>query len=82
MPIYTYKCQRCGIEFKKKQTFSAPLLRHCPECRTGALRRVLQLPSIIFKGSGWYSTDHRTETDRLNRKNDKVHNSGGEKSQS
>ena len=85
MPVYTYRCQSCGVEFKKMQTFSDKPLKRCPECRTGAVRRVLQLPGIVFKGSGWYSTDHRSssgQTSTLNQKNDKAESSRGEKSAS
>ena len=60
MPTYTYRCQSCGIEFEKVQKFSDKPLTRCPECRTGAVRRVPQPPAIVFKGSGWYATDHRS----------------------
>ncbi|MGH2521360.1 MAG: FmdB family zinc ribbon protein [Anaerolineales bacterium] len=82
MPVYTYRCQSCGVEFKKIQTFSDTPLKRCPECRTGAVRRVLQLPVIVFKGSGWYSTDHHSssgQTNTPNPKNDKAEISRGEK---
>lgn len=58
MPIYTYRCQNCSIEFEKAQAFSEKPFTRCPECCKNALRRVPQRPAIIFKGSGWYSTDH------------------------
>ena len=85
MPMYTYRCQSCGVEFKKIQTFLVKPLKRCPECRTGTVRRVLQLPVIVFKGSGWYSTDNRSssgQTSTLNQKNDKAESSRGEKSAS
>lgn len=60
MPLYTYRCESCGIQFEKMQKFADKPLTRCPECRTGSVRRVLQPPAIVFKGSGWYSTDHRS----------------------
>ena len=60
MPTYTYRCQSCGVQFDKIQKFSDKPLTRCPECRTGTVRRIPQPSAIIFKGSGWYSTDHRS----------------------
>ncbi len=60
MPTYTYRCQSCGVVFDKVQKFSDKALTRCPECRTGAVHRIPQPPAIVFKGSGWYSTDHRS----------------------
>lgn len=59
MPIYKYRCQNCGFEFEKRQTYLEKILICCPECKKPALQRVPQMPAIVFKGSGWYSTDHR-----------------------
>ena len=58
MPIYTYRCRSCGFELTKIQSFSDKPVRRCPACHTGRVRRVLQSSVIVFKGSGWYSTDH------------------------
>lgn len=80
MPVYTYRCQSCGVEFIKMQTFFAMPLKRCPECQRGALRRVPQLPAIVFKGSGWYSTDHRSVDSRPSQKQAKVEHSLSEKS--
>ena len=84
MPVYTYRCQGCGGEFKKKEAFFDKPLKRCPECHRGVVRRVPQLPVIVFKGSGWYSTDHRSlarQTSAFNQ-NDKTEHSTGEKSES
>jgi putative FmdB family regulatory protein len=60
MPIYTYRCENCGIQFEQQQHFDdAPLVR-CPECNKNALRKVYTPVSIVFKGSGFYATDHRS----------------------
>jgi putative FmdB family regulatory protein len=60
MPVYAYRCQSCGIQFERQQKFEDKPLTRCPECRKGTVRRILQPPSIVFKGSGWYATDHRS----------------------
>jgi putative FmdB family regulatory protein len=77
MPMYTYRCQSCGAKSKETQTFIAAPLKRCPECQRDMLRRVLQLPTIVFKGAGWYSTDHRShapagQTNTLRPKTGKV----------
>jgi len=59
MPIYQYKCNNCGANIEKMQSFSADPLVDCPECHQPALKRVLQAAGIIFKGSGWYITDSK-----------------------
>ena len=58
MPTYQYKCEECGIVFDRFQHFSEEPLDACPEC-SGQVRRVVQPVGIIFKGKGFYVTDHR-----------------------
>jgi putative FmdB family regulatory protein len=58
MPMYTYRCDKCGVRFDRIQSFSAQALRRCPECR-GHVRRLIQPAGIVFKGSGWYITDSK-----------------------
>jgi putative FmdB family regulatory protein len=58
MPLYEYQCQTCGVRFERLQRKSDPILEQCPEC-DGAVRRLIQPPGIIFKGSGFYVTDNR-----------------------
>ena len=60
MPIYTYRCENCGVQFDRQQKFSDPPLAWCPECSKKALRKVYQPVGIVFKGSGFYATDHRS----------------------
>ncbi len=60
MPIYTYRCDSCGVEFERHQSFTDEPLKTCPECRKKALRKVITPTKIIFKGSGFYSTDHKS----------------------
>ncbi len=58
MPIYEYKCNRCSFRFELKQSFSENNPVSCPRCGSNA-RRIFWPVPIIFKGSGFYSTDHR-----------------------
>ena len=58
MPIYEYECEECAHRFEKKQSFSDKPEAECPQCK-GSSRRVFHPAPIIFKGSGFYVTDHR-----------------------
>jgi putative FmdB family regulatory protein len=58
MPIYEYECKACRTVFERFQRFSEPPVTECPDCR-GPVRKVLHPVGIVFKGSGWYSTDAR-----------------------
>ncbi|MBI2866689.1 MAG: hypothetical protein HYX99_04955 [Chloroflexi bacterium] len=59
MPIYEYECTCCGARFERRQSFSEDRRALCPHCQ-GHAQRVLHSVPIIFKGSGFYVTDHRT----------------------
>ena len=59
MPVYTYRCESCGVQFERQQSFNDAPLRICPECRKKSLRKVISPVRVVFKGSGFYSTDHR-----------------------
>jgi len=57
MPLYDYRCQKCGETFEVMQKFSdAPLTVH--EGCGGGLEKLLSPPALQFKGSGWYITDY------------------------
>jgi putative FmdB family regulatory protein len=58
MPIYEYECGSCSHRFEKKQDFSSKPVAACPKCKAKA-KRVFHPAPIIFKGSGFYVTDHR-----------------------
>jgi putative FmdB family regulatory protein len=60
MPIYTYRCENCGVQFDRRQKFDDPPLVICPECQTETLRKVYLPVGIVFKGSGFYATDNRS----------------------
>jgi putative FmdB family regulatory protein len=61
MPIYEYECRACRQRFEKLQSINDEPIRVCPNCG-GETRRVLQPVGVIFKGSGWYITDSRKNT--------------------
>jgi putative FmdB family regulatory protein len=67
MPVYTYRCENCGVQFDRFQSFSDSVLTRCPECNKKALRKVYTPVGIVFKGSGFYSTDHRSASGSFNR---------------
>lgn len=60
MPVYTYRCDNCGHQFDKQQSFSEGPLKACPECRKHALNKVYKPSGVVFKGSGFYVTDKRS----------------------
>ena len=60
MPLYEYQCSECKRKIEVLQKFSDPVLSECSECG-GELERILSVPSIRFKGSGWYVTDYSSK---------------------
>jgi putative FmdB family regulatory protein len=58
MPIYEYACTTCGRRTEAKQGFDDPPLEECPYCG-GRLRKLYSPVGIVFKGSGFYSTDSK-----------------------
>jgi putative FmdB family regulatory protein len=61
MPIYEYACTACGERTEAKQSFDDPPLEECPQCG-GKLRKLYSPVGIVFKGSGFYSTDTKKDT--------------------
>lgn len=57
MPTYVYACKSCAHRFEQYQSFSEDSLVTCPECAHDELRKVFDSVGIVFKGSGFYSTD-------------------------
>jgi putative FmdB family regulatory protein len=57
LPLYEYKCVKCGHRFEKIESVSASTAKKCPKCG-GKAERLLSAPAIQFKGSGWYVTDY------------------------
>jgi putative FmdB family regulatory protein len=58
MPIYGYRCRSCGHEFEVLQKMSDAPLKTCPKC-SGQLSKIPYAAGIIYKGSGYYSTDYK-----------------------
>lgn len=63
MPTYDYRCDACQHELEEFQSFSEKPLKKCPACGKSKLRRLLGTgAAILFKGSGFYQTDYRSES--------------------
>lgn len=63
MPTYEYACESCGYELERLQSITARPLRKCPKCGKNKLQRLIGTGAgIIFKGSGFYETDYRSES--------------------
>ncbi len=60
MPVYTYRCENCGVQFERQQSFTDEPLKICPECRKKSLKKVISPVRVVFKGSGFYATDHKS----------------------
>ncbi len=61
MPTYEYECEKCGHKFEVFQSITAEPLKKCPKCN-GKIRRLIGTGAgLIFKGSGFYATDHRSK---------------------
>jgi putative FmdB family regulatory protein len=71
MPVYTYRCESCGVQFERQQSFSDVPLKTCPECRKKSLKKVMTPVGIVFKGSGFYATDHKSPSGQVTREGKK-----------
>ena len=60
MPIYEYKCPKCG-EFEVTQRITEDALKKCPTCKS-KVERLLSRTSFVLKGTGWYATDYASKT--------------------
>ena len=62
MPTYEYRCSKCGHKFEKFQSITAPPIKQCPACKKNSAQRLIGTGAgLIFKGSGFYITDYRSE---------------------
>jgi putative FmdB family regulatory protein len=57
VPLYEYRCTKCGNTFEKIQKFSDPLETQCRQCGS-QVEQVISPPAVQFKGAGWYVTDY------------------------
>lgn len=79
MPTYDYVCDGCGHAFELFQSMTDSVKKTCPECGKKKLRRLIGAGgAIVFKGSGFYKTDYRSESYKKGAAAD----SGGGKSES
>ncbi len=73
MPTYDYVCDACGDQFELFQPITSAPLRKCPKCRKNSLRRLIGAGAgVIFKGSGFYQTDYRSDSYRKAAEKDKA----------
>ncbi len=82
MPTYEYECQRCGDRFELFQGINEPPLRQCQKCK-GELKRLIGAGGgVIFRGSGFYATDYRSEEYKKKSKEDQTLPTGGDSADS
>ena len=78
MPTYEYECRKCGHRMEAFQSMTAKPLRKCPECGANGLKRLISAGAgIIFKGSGFYQTDYRSESYKKGAEAEKNATAGG-----
>jgi putative FmdB family regulatory protein len=61
LPLYPYRCTKCGHKFEKIQSFKSEPETVCPKCG-GVLERPLTVPGFNFKGAGWYVNDYASKS--------------------
>jgi putative FmdB family regulatory protein len=76
VPTYPYECQKCGHAFEKFQSIHDKPVKTCPKCRGRVKRLIGAGAGLIFKGSGFYITDYRSDSYKSSAKKDKE-SSGG-----
>ena len=57
MPLYEYRCVKCGQQTEKIEKLNGPHLKKCPRCG-GKVEAMISAAAIQFKGTGWYVTDY------------------------
>lgn len=83
MPTYEYECESCGHRLEAYQSIKAKPLKTCPACEAEGLVRLIGTGGgIIFKGSGFYQTDYRSESYKKGAAAEKPTSSGGDSSKS
>lgn len=76
MPTYEYRCPECGNDFEKFQRMSDEPGAECPACGARATRRLSAGAGFLFKGSGFYITDYRSESYKKSADSDKGGSAG------
>jgi putative FmdB family regulatory protein len=71
MPTYQYRCNKCGHEFEEFQSITEDPIETCPKCKGPVHRLISGGAGLLFKGSGFYITDHRSKDYKTKAANDK-----------
>jgi putative FmdB family regulatory protein len=80
MPTYEYECPECGYKFEKFESITAEHRAKCPECGARCRRLIGAGGGVIYKGSGFYTTDYRSESYKKAAKKDReAAGAGGDK---
>ena len=83
MPTYEYKCDACGYAFERFQSITAAPVKKCPECGKNKVKRLIGVGAgLLFKGSGFYITDYRSEAYKSAAKSDSATSSSGDAAKS
>ncbi|MBY0111844.1 MAG: zinc ribbon domain-containing protein [Phycisphaerales bacterium] len=83
MPTYDYHCTACDHAFEEFQSMTAPLLKKCPKCGKNKLERLIGTgAALMFKGSGFYITDYRSDSYKKSAEADKPASEGKSESKS
>ncbi len=72
MPTYEYECHKCSNRFEVFQKMTEEHLKHCPKCKGKVRRLVGTGAGVIYKGTGFYTTEYRSESYKKREKEDKV----------
>lgn len=77
MPTYEYECRKCGHYFEKFQSMTEARIKTCPVCKGRVDRLIGTGAGIIFKGSGFYETDYRSDSYQQAAKEESTSSSSG-----
>jgi len=81
MPTYDYKCNGCNHTFEAFQSITEDPIKNCPKCGQEKVQRLISAGAgLIFKGSGFYITDYRSESYKKDARNDSSSSPSGSKS--
>jgi putative FmdB family regulatory protein len=79
VPTYEYECKKCGHRFESFQSMTAAPLSECPECKGPVKRLIGAGAGLLFKGSGFYLTDYRSDSYKKGARKESGSSSSGSK---